>query len=101
MSVSDDVYFRFQDEAIRKTLEQLLEKTKAFLNPDYDLKKTVENDSDFLLGATFAEIIDHMNWLIYGSRTPKPTGEQLRKLNRRLFSMAPEFEDSIIKTVGM
>jgi hypothetical protein len=53
-----------------KEPKQALEKTKVFLNPEYDLKKTVENDADFLLGATFSEIIDHMNWLIYGSKTP-------------------------------
>jgi hypothetical protein len=101
MSVSNDVYFSFQDEAIRKTLGRLLEKTKVFLNPDYDLKKTVENDTDFLLGATLAQIIDHMNWLMYASKTPEPNGEQLRKLNSRLFSMAPDFKDTIIKMVEM
>jgi hypothetical protein len=101
MSVSDDVYFSFQDEAIRKTLGKLGEKTKAFLNPDYDLKKTVKNDTDFILGATLAQIVDHMSWLMYASKTPEPTGEQLQKLNRRLFSMAPEFKNTIIKTVGM
>jgi hypothetical protein len=40
MSVKDDVYFSFQDEAIRKILSKLLEKAKAFLNPDYGLKKS-------------------------------------------------------------
>jgi hypothetical protein len=30
MSVKDDVYFSFQDEAIRKILSKLLEKAKAF-----------------------------------------------------------------------
>ena len=39
MSVKDDVYFSFQDEAIRRVLSKLLEKAKAFLNPDYGLKK--------------------------------------------------------------
>jgi hypothetical protein len=78
MSVRDDVYFSFQDEAIRKTLGRLIEKTKVFLNPEYDLKKTVENDADFLLGATFSEIIDHMNWLIYGSKTAEPSKEQFK-----------------------
>ena len=48
MSVKDDVYFSFQDEAIRKILGKLHEKTKAFLNPDYGLKKSVENETDFL-----------------------------------------------------
>jgi hypothetical protein len=48
MSVKDDVYFSFQDEAIRKILSKLLEKAKAFLNPDYGLKKSVENETDFL-----------------------------------------------------
>ena len=39
MSVKDDVYFSFQGEAIRRVLSKLLEKAKAFLNPDYGLKK--------------------------------------------------------------
>jgi hypothetical protein len=50
MSVEDDVYFSFQDEAIRKILGKLLEKAKAFLNPDYGLKKCVENETDFRSG---------------------------------------------------
>ena len=89
MSVKVDVYFSIQDEAIRKILSRLLQKAKAFLNPDYGLKKSVENETDFLLGATLTQILDHMNWLIYTSKTPEPTGEQLRKLHGRLFSMAP------------
>ncbi len=50
-----------QDDAIRETLAKLDKKTKVFLNPEYDLKKTVEvevENADFLLGATFSEIID-------------------------------------------
>src|ERR671919_2737909 len=101
MSVEDDVYFSFQDEAIRKTLDKLPEKTKAFQNPDYDLKKIIENNADFLLGATLTQIFDHMNWLIYTSKTPEPTGEQLRKLNNRLFSMAPDFKNTITQMVGI
>jgi hypothetical protein len=89
MSVKDDVYFSFQDEAIRKILSKLLEKAKAFLNPEYGLKKRVENETDFLSGLTLAQILDHMSWLIHISKTPEPTGEQLRKLHGRLFSMAP------------
>ena len=50
MSMKDDVYFSFQDEAIRKILSKSLEKAKAFLNPDYGPKKSVENETDFLLG---------------------------------------------------
>ena len=101
MSVEDDVYFSFQDEAIRKTLDKLPEKTKAFLNPDYDLKKIIENNADFLLGATLTQILDHMNWHIYTDKTPEPTGEQLRKLNNRLFSMAPDFKNTITQMVGI
>jgi hypothetical protein len=62
MAIEDDIYINFQDDAIRETLAKLDKKTKVFLNPEYDLKKTVEveveNDADFLLGATFSEIID-------------------------------------------
>ena len=89
MSVEDDVYFSFQDEVIRKVLGKLLEKAKAFLNPDYG---RVENETDFLIGVTLAQILDHMSWLIHTSKTPEPTGEQLRKLHGRVFSMAPELK---------
>ena len=101
MSVKDDVYFSFQDEAIRKILGKLLEKAKAILNPDYGLKKCVENETDFLLGVMLAQILDHMNWLIHASKTPEPTGEQLRKLHGRLFSMAPDFKNTIIQMIGI
>ena len=101
MSVKDDVYFSFQDEAIRRVLSKLLEKAKAFLNPDYSLKKSVENETDFLLGVTLAQILDHMNWLIYTSKTPEPTGEQFRKLHGRLFTMAPDFKNTITQMVGI
>ena len=101
MSMKDDVYFSFQDEAIRKILSKLLEKAKAFLNPDYGLKKCVENETDFLLGVTLAQILDHMGWLIHTSKTPEPTGEQLRKLHGRLFSMAPDFKNTITQMVGI
>jgi hypothetical protein len=61
MAIEDDIYINFQDDAIRETLAKLDKKTKVFLNPEYDLKKTVEvevENADFLLGATFSEIID-------------------------------------------
>jgi hypothetical protein len=101
MSVKDDVYFSFQDEAIRKILGYLNEKTHAFLSPDYGLKNSVENETDFLLGATLAQILDYMSWLIYTSKTPEPTGEQLQKLHGRLFSMAPDFKNTITQMVGI
>jgi hypothetical protein len=101
MSVKDDVYFSFQDEAIREILGKWLEKTKVFLNPDYGLKKSVENETDFLLGAMLAQILDRMSWLVHTSKTPEPTGEQLRKLHGRLFSMAPEFKNTITQIVGI
>jgi hypothetical protein len=59
--MKDDVYFSFQDEAIRKILSKLLKKAKAFFNPDYGLKKSVENETDFLLGVTLAQILDHIS----------------------------------------
>ena len=101
MSVKDDAYFSFQDEAIRRVLSKLLEKAKVFLNPDYGLKKSVENERDFLLGVTLAQILDRMNWLIYTSKTPEPTGEQFRKLHGRLFTMAPDFKNTITQMVGI
>jgi hypothetical protein len=48
-----------------------------------------------------AQILDHMSWLIHTSKTPEPTGEQLRKLHGRLFSMAPDFKNRITQMVGI
>ena len=95
------MYILVSDEAIRKILGKLLEKAKAILNPDYGLKKCVENETDFLLGVMLAQILDHMSWLIRTSKTPEPTGEQLRKLHGRLFSMAPDFKNTITQMVGI
>ncbi|MDQ3977285.1 MAG: hypothetical protein M3264_12240 [Thermoproteota archaeon] len=99
MSVKDDVYFSFLNEEIRKILSKLLEKAKALLNPDYGLKKSVEGETDFLLGVTMAQILDHMSWLIHTLQSQR--GEQLQKLHGRLFSMAPEFKNTIIQMVGI
>jgi hypothetical protein len=43
MSVRDDVYFSFQDEAIRKTLGRLIEKTEVFPNiVDNQIKSKID-----------------------------------------------------------
>jgi hypothetical protein len=52
-------------------------------------------------GVTLAQILDHVGWLIHTSKTPEPTGEQLRKLHDRLFSMAPDFKNTITEMVGI
>ena len=73
----------------------------VFRNPLYDLKLTVENDVDFLLGAVFGQIIGNVTNLYVIRNVPRPSPMQLDKLNQRLFSKAPEFKAKIKEVLGI
>jgi hypothetical protein len=63
MSESDEYYFKILDEVMQNTLNTLPNIADVFLNPNYDLKETVENDTDFLLGAVLSQIINRISYL--------------------------------------
>lgn len=101
MSENDEFYFGIQDEAIDATLKLIPYFNVAFRSPLIDLKKTVDNDVDFLLGAVFGQIIGHVSCLYITRKVLKPSSVQEVKLNQRLFSKAPEFKAKIKEVVGV
>lgn len=97
MSASRERIIREQlERTIREVIEALPFMKRVFLNPTYDLNKTVENELDFLLGAVLASILER-NAIYLLNRQIIPTNEELFWLNNFLFSRAKEFKDLIRK----
>ncbi len=83
------------NKATEDTIETLPYTIQVFQNPSYDLKKTVTNDLDFLLGAFFGQVI--LFYSVYCSnKDMKPTIEESNQFNYELFSKAEEYK-TIIK----
>ena len=61
--------------AIEDTIETLPYTIQVFQDPLYDLKKTITNDLDFLLGAFFAQVL--LFYSVYCSTT-KISNQQLK-----------------------
>ena len=82
-------------KAIEDTIETLPYTIGVYQDPSYDLKKTVANDLDFLLGAFFAQVL--LFYSVYCSNKDiKPTIEESQQFNYELFSKAEEYK-TIIK----
>jgi hypothetical protein len=63
----------------------------VFQDPLYDLKKSLTNDLDFLLGAFFAQVI--LFYSVYCSNKDiQPTIEESSRFNYELFSKAEEYK---------
>ena len=99
MSESDEYYFGMLDEVIRDILNDLTWINDVFLNPLYDLE-TVENDTDFLLGAVLSHIINQVSFRYVTRNVSVPSDEQAIKINHRLFSRAPEIRAKILQILG-
>ena len=99
-SEPDEFYYDIQDETIKEAFDELPFMTEVFRNPLYDIKKSVDSDIDFLLGAVIQRIIGHSSLLYFTRKARTPTKEQYVKLNYRLFSRASEFREKILKIVG-
>ena len=83
-------------KATEDTIETLPYTIQVFQDPLYDLKKTVTNDLDFLLGAFFAQVL--LFYSVYCSNKDiKPTVEESSCLNYELFSKAEEYKNMIGK----
>ena len=77
--------------AIEDTIETLPYTIQVFQDPLSDLKKTVTNDLDFLLGAFFAQVI--LFYSVYCSNKDiQPTIEESSRFNYELFSKAEEYK---------
>ena len=81
-------------KATEDTIETLPYTIQVFQDPLYDLKKTITNDLDFLLGAFFAQVL--LFYSVYCSNKDiKPTVEESSCLNYELFSKAEEYKNMI------
>lgn len=69
---------------------------QVFLNPNYDMNKTVENELDFLLGAVLGTIVV-TNTIYLMNREIKPTNDETIWINTYLFSRAGELKELIRK----
>jgi hypothetical protein len=87
-------------KAIEDTIETLPYTIQVFQDPICDLKKSVTNDLDFLLGALFAQVL--LFYSVYCSNKDiKPTIEESQKFNYELFSKAEEYKSMIKELMVM
>ncbi|HJU58491.1 MAG TPA: hypothetical protein VJ583_01975 [Nitrososphaeraceae archaeon] len=87
-------------KAIEDTVETLPYTIQVFQEPLYDLKKSVTNDSDFLLGAFFAQVL--LFYSVYCSNKKlNPTIEESQQFNYELFSKAEEYKTMIKELMVM
>ena len=78
-------------KATEDTIETLPYTIQVFQDPLYDLKKSLTNDLDFLLGAFFAQVI--LFYSVYCSNKDiQPTIEESSRFNYELFSKAGEYK---------
>ena len=81
-------------KATEDTIETLPYTIQVFQNPINDIKKTVTNDLDFLLGAFFAQVL--LFYSVYCSNKDiQPTIEESEQFNYELFSKAEEYQNMI------
>jgi hypothetical protein len=81
-------------KAIEDTIETLPYTIQVFQDPSYNLKKSIDNDLDFLLGAFFGQVL--LFYSVYCSNKDiKPTIEESSQFNYVLFSKAEEYKDMI------
>jgi hypothetical protein len=82
-------------KATEDTIETLPYTIQVFQDPLYNLKKSIDNDLDFLLGAFFAQVL--LFYSVYCSNKDlKPTIEESSQFNLELFSKAEKYK-AIIK----
>jgi hypothetical protein len=81
--------------AIEDTIETLPYTIQVFQDPLYDLKKTVTNDLDFLLGAFFAQVLLFYSVYCSNNKDLKPTIEESQQFHYELFSKTEEYKNII------
>jgi hypothetical protein len=81
-------------KAIEDTIETLPYTIQIFQDPSYNLKKSIDNDLDFLLGAFFAQVL--LFYSVYCSNKDiKPTIEESSQFNYEIFLKAEEYKTMI------
>jgi hypothetical protein len=94
-AIIDEQEARAFREAIR-TIENF---SLPFRNLKYDLKKTVDSDIDFILGAVISEIMNSTAEFLK-SRGVDLTPEEIDKINLYVFSNAGMLKDGIRKILN-
>ena len=72
---------------------------QVFHTPLYDLKKTVTNDLDFILGAFFSQVISFYSYSCKEINFYPTPAEEIT-FNYILFSKAQEYKEQIQKIIG-
>jgi hypothetical protein len=88
-------------KAIEDTIETLPYTIQVFQDPSYDLKKSVTNDLDFLLGAFFAQVLLFYSVYCSNNKDINPTIEESQQFNYELFSKAEEYKSMIKELMVM
>jgi hypothetical protein len=84
-------------KAIEDTIETLPYTIQVFQDPLNNLKKTITNDLDFLLGAFFAQVLLFYSVNCSNRKDINPTIEESQQFNYELFSKAEEYKTMINK----
>ena len=82
-------------KATEDTIETLPYTVQIFQDPFYNIKKTVTNDLDFLLGAFFAQVLLFYSVYCSNNKDLKPTIEESQQFHYELFSKAEEYKNII------
>ena len=83
-------------KAIEDTIETLPYTIQVFQDQSlYDLKKSISNDTDFLLGAFFAQVLLFYSVYCSNNKDIKPTIEESQQFHYELFSKAEEYKNII------
>ena len=82
-------------KATEDTIETLPYTIQVFQNPINNIKKTVTNDLDFLLGAFFAQVLLFYSVYCSNNKDIKPTIEESQQFHYELFSKAEEYKNII------
>lgn len=90
----EEILRKLFTKATEDTIETLPYTIQVFQNPINNIKKTVTNDLDFLLGAFFAQVL--LFYSVYCSNKDiQPTIEESQQFNYELFSKAEEYQNMI------
>jgi hypothetical protein len=97
------------DEDIRQLLNQKIEEAinyipsikNIFLNPNFNIKISVSNDTDFLLGAVLSQTLNQFAFSFFEKYRRIMTSEEATEANAILFGKAPEIKKIIMEKAGM
>lgn len=94
----EKVINKVYDSSVADAISLLPNTIKVFFNPLYDVKKTVNNDLDFMLGVFLSQVILVSSYY-FEEINFTPTEEESGRFNYILFSKAQEYKEQIQKII--